>query len=91
VRKSRYSDEEIADTVRQAEAGESVIDIVRKLGISEATFQAWKKRIARLRTNDVPLLRDANAELISQVSDLLNDRQTCKACAPSASASLDKH
>jgi hypothetical protein len=32
VRKSRYSDKEIADTVRQAEAGESVIDIVRKLG-----------------------------------------------------------
>jgi putative transposase len=91
VRKSRYSDKEIADTVRQAEAGESVIDIVRKLGISEATFQAWKKRIARLRTNDAPQLRDENAELISRVSDLINDRQACKTCAPSGLATPHKH
>jgi len=38
VRKSRYSDEQIAAALRQAEIGTSVADITRKLGISEATF-----------------------------------------------------
>ena len=86
MRKSRYSDEEIADTVRQAEAGALVADIVRKLGISEATFHAWKKRIDRLRTHAAPLLRDENAQLVAQISDLMSNRQTCKTCAPSASS-----
>jgi transposase-like protein len=44
VRKSRYSDEQIAATLRQAEIGTTVAEIARKLGISEATFYAWKKR-----------------------------------------------
>jgi putative transposase len=90
VRKSRYSDEEIADIVRQAEAGAIVSDIVRALGISEATLYAWKKRIARLKTHDVPLLRHENAQLVSQVSDLMSDRQVCKTCTPQASTSARK-
>ena len=38
MRKSRYSDEQIAAALRQAEIGTPVSDITRKLGISEATF-----------------------------------------------------
>ena len=38
MRKSRYSDEQIAAALRQAEIGTPVADITRKFGISEATF-----------------------------------------------------
>jgi putative transposase len=38
MRKSRYSDEQIAAAMRQAELGTPVAEITRKLGISEATF-----------------------------------------------------
>lgn len=48
MRKSRYSDEQIAAALRQAEIGTSVADITRKLGISEATFYVWKKRFGSL-------------------------------------------
>ena len=40
MRKPRYSDEQIAAALRQAEAGTPIADITRKLGISEATFYA---------------------------------------------------
>ena len=50
MRKSRYSDEQIAAALRQAEIGTPIADITRKLGISEATFYAWKKRFGSLGT-----------------------------------------
>lgn len=40
LRKSRYSDEQITAALRQAEAGTPVAEIIRKLGISEATVYA---------------------------------------------------
>ena len=56
--KARYSDEEIVDTVRQAEAGVPIVEIVRQLGISEATFYAWLKRVDRLRAHGIVQLED---------------------------------
>lgn len=38
MRKSRYSYEQIAAPLRQAEIGTPVADITRKVGISEVTF-----------------------------------------------------
>jgi hypothetical protein len=43
VRKSRYSDEQIAAALRQAEAGTPIADITTNSGISEATFYASRK------------------------------------------------
>jgi len=49
VRKSRYSDEQIAAALRQAEAGTPVAEVIRKLGISEATFpQEFLRRPLRV-------------------------------------------
>jgi hypothetical protein len=39
VRKSRYSDEQIAAALRQAEAGTPIAELTRKLGISEASMR----------------------------------------------------
>src|SRR5688572_26710020 len=38
MKRSRYSDEQIAYPLRQAESGTAVADVGRQLGISEATF-----------------------------------------------------
>ena len=38
MRKSRYTEEQIAMALRQAESGTPVVEICRKLGVSEATF-----------------------------------------------------
>jgi putative transposase len=73
LRKSRYSDDQIEAAIRQVESGEPVEEIVRKLGVSEATFLVWKKRLNRSR------LRFENAELKRLVIDLIFDRELCKA------------
>ena len=48
MKRSRYSDEQIAYALRQAESGTGVADVCRQLGISEATFYVWKKKYAAL-------------------------------------------
>ena len=50
MRKSGYSDEQIAAALGQAEIETTVVDITRMLGISEATFYVWKKRFVRRKT-----------------------------------------
>ena len=77
MRKSRYSDEQIAAALREAEIGTTVADITRKLGISEATFYVWKKRFGTLGTpemRELRQLRDENAKLKAVVADLTLDR-----------------
>lgn len=77
MRKSRYSDEQIAAALRQAEIGTSVADITRKLGISEATFYVWKKRFGSLGTPEIRelrQLRDENTRLKQVAADLTLDR-----------------
>jgi hypothetical protein len=44
--KQRFSEEQIAYALRQADGGSSVTEIIRKLGVSEQTFYRWKKKFA---------------------------------------------
>ena len=48
MKRSKYSEEQVAYTLRQAEAGTAVGDVCRQLGISEATFHVCKKRYGHL-------------------------------------------
>jgi putative transposase len=60
------------------EAGEKVADICRKVGISEATYYAWKKRYAGLGVSELRelrQLREENGRLKRLVADLSMDRQ----------------
>ena len=41
--KIRFTDEQIAFALRQAEAGTSIGEICRKMSVAEATFYRWKK------------------------------------------------
>jgi putative transposase len=78
LRKSCYTDEQIAAALRQAEAGAPITEITRKLGISEATFYAWRKRFGSLGTPEIRelwQLREENARLKRLVADLTLDRQ----------------
>ncbi len=53
MRKSKYTEEQIAYTLRQAESGVPVAEIIRKLGITEQTFYRWKKRFAGLGVSEL--------------------------------------
>ena len=43
MRKSKFTPEQILQALRQAESGTTVVDICRKLGVTETTFYRWKK------------------------------------------------
>ena len=75
--KKRFSDEQIAFALRQAEAGTSVGEICRKMGIAEATFYRWKKRYGSLGVSELRelrQLREENRKLKGLVADLSLDK-----------------
>lgn len=73
----RFTDEQIAYALRQAEGGTPVADVCRQLGVSEASFYLWKKKYAKLgftEIRELRQLRDENARLKRLVADLTLDK-----------------
>ncbi len=93
MKKSRFTNEQIAFALKQAETGTPVNEICRKLGVSELTFYRWKKKFDGLGVAEVRRLReleDENKRLKALVADLSMDKQIlqdvlskkgCKACS----------
>jgi len=48
MRKSRFTEEQIAFALRQAETGTKVSEVCRNMGVAEATFYNWKKKYCGL-------------------------------------------
>ncbi len=77
MRKSRFTEEQIAMALRQGEAGTPVAEIVRKLGISEQTYYTWKKKYGGLGVSELRELkgiREENRRLKTLVADLSLDK-----------------
>ena len=77
MKKSRYTEEQIAYVLRQAESGTPVSDVCRGMGISEATFYVWKKKYASMGVTELRRLRqleDENSRLKRVVADLTLDK-----------------
>jgi putative transposase len=78
MKKSRFTEEQIAYALRLAEGGTPVADGCRQIGISDATFYTWKKKYAELGVSELRRLRqleDENARLRLIVADLTLDKQ----------------
>jgi len=77
MKRSKFSEEQVAYALRQAESGTAVADVCRQLGISEATFYLWKKKFAHLGVSELRRLRqieDENRRLKQLVADLTLDK-----------------
>jgi putative transposase len=62
VKKSRFSEEKIIAVLKQAEAGVKVSELVRKLGVSEATFYNWKAKYGGLDASQLRRLKELESE-----------------------------
>jgi putative transposase len=77
MKKSRFTDEQIAFALRQAETGRPVAEVIRKMGITEPTFYRWKKLCGGLGPSEVrrlKMLEDENRRLKQMVADLSLDK-----------------
>jgi putative transposase len=78
MKKSKFTEEQIAFALRQAESGTTVGEVCRKMGISEATFYNWKKKYGGLGVSELRRLKqleEENARLKRMVADLSLDKQ----------------
>ena len=77
MKKSKFTEEQIAFALKQAESGTTVEEICRKMGISQATFYAWRKKYGGLGVAELRRLRqlkEGNRTLKQRVADLSLDK-----------------
>ena len=60
--KKRFTQEQIAFALRQADSGTPVAEVVRRMGISEPTFYRWKKKYGGLGVAEIRRLRQLEDE-----------------------------
>lgn len=78
MKKTRYTEEQIAFALKQAETGTRVEEVCRKMGISEATFYNWKKNFGGMGVTELRRLRqleEENQRLKRLVADLSLDKE----------------
>jgi len=77
MRTSKFTVEQIAQSLRRVESGVAVAEVCRDVGITETTFYRWKRKFGGLGTpelRELRQLRDENRKLKQLVADLSLDR-----------------
>jgi putative transposase len=77
VKRSKFTEQQIAYALKQAELGTPVDEVCRKMGISDATFYNWKKKFGGLGPSEVRRLKqleEENTKLKKLVADLSLDK-----------------
>lgn len=78
MKKSRFSEQQIAFILKQADDGISVEDICRKAGIAPQTYYRWRKKYGGLMPSELKRLKqleDENNRLKRMVADLSLDKE----------------
>ena len=81
MKRSKFPEEQIAFALHQADTGVSVEEVCRKVGISQATFYAWKKKFGGMGVSELRRLRqleEENRKLKQLVADLSLDKVMLK-------------
>jgi putative transposase len=78
MRPSKFTQDQIVQSLRQVKAGTPAVQVCRKLGITETTFYRWRSKYegtAQGESREVRELRDENLKLKQIVANLLLDKQ----------------
>lgn len=77
MKRSKFTEAQIAFVLKQVEDGASVTEVCRKAGIAEATFYNWRKKYGGLMPSEMKrlkLLEEENSKLKRLVADLSLDK-----------------
>jgi putative transposase len=63
MRKSKFSDEQIASILAEYRAGVSAAEVCRKHSVSVKTFYSWKRKFGEVNANEVRRMKDMQAQI----------------------------
>ncbi len=78
MKKSSFTEEQVAFALKETETGTPVAEIVRKLEISKQTFYRWKNKYGGFMPSEVKrlrLLQDKNKRLKQMVGEISLEKQ----------------
>jgi putative transposase len=81
MRRSRFSDEQIAGILKEHEAGGGAAAVCRRHGISEQTLYRWKAKYGGMQASETKRLKaleEENARLKRLVAEQALDNQALK-------------
>ncbi len=82
MKRSKYTEEQIVNILKEADAGIKIPDLCRKYGFSDATYYNWKAKYGGMGVSEIKRLKqleDENRRLKQIVADLTLDNQALKA------------
>jgi len=77
MKRSKFTEAQIAFVLKQAGDGTPVAEVCRKAGIAEATYYKWRKKYAGLMPSEMKRLKqleEQNGKLKRLVADLSLDK-----------------
>ena len=81
MKRKRFSVEQIAVIVKQAEMGMPVAELIRRVGVSEQTFYRWKNKYSGMTVSDTSRLKtleDENRRLKKLLAEAMLDVSSLK-------------
>ena len=81
MRKSRFSEEQIINVLKEQQAGFPVADLCRKHGISDATFYTWRTKYGGMEVSDARKLKvveEENRKLKKLLAEAMLDVATLR-------------
>jgi putative transposase len=73
MRKSKFTEKQIIEILKEIEAGAPVVETLRAKGVSPDTYYKWKRKYSGMEQNDIKKLRDLereNAKLKKMYADM---------------------
>jgi putative transposase len=77
MKKTKHTEEKIIGAVKQLEAGRSVKEVAREMGVTDQTLYNWKSKFGGMEVSDAKKLRaleEENRRLKEMVADLSLDK-----------------